>query len=165
MLQETTGRFFHIDFGHFLDSCKFKCRIKRDREPFIYSDELNYFLKKFEAIKANQSKEHSGVKSQVSAKAIDSEQKEQGKVNFNLVWNEKQVTDAMEQAKEQEFEKKAEEAFLQVRQNAHIFINLLVLMLVSGMQELSMDSISFVKKALFLDISDEEASLKFKNVI
>jgi hypothetical protein len=38
-------------------------------------------------------------------------------------------------------------------------------MLVSGMEELSMESISYVKKALFLDISDEEASLKFKNVI
>lgn len=63
MLQETTGRFFHIDFGHFLDSCKFKCRIKRDREPFIYSDELNYFLKKFEAIKAEKTKESSEVKS------------------------------------------------------------------------------------------------------
>jgi phosphatidylinositol kinase/protein kinase (PI-3 family) len=54
MLQESTGRFFHIDFGHFLDSCKFKCHVKRDREPFIYSDELNFFLKKFEAIKAEK---------------------------------------------------------------------------------------------------------------
>jgi hypothetical protein len=71
----------------------------------------------------------------------------------------------MQQNQEHIFEKKAEEAFLQVRQNAHIFINLLVLMLVSGMEELSMESISYVKKALFLDISDEEASLKFKSVI
>lgn len=47
MLEKNTGRFFHIDFGHFLDNCKFKFGIKRDREPFIYSDELNYFLKKF----------------------------------------------------------------------------------------------------------------------
>ena len=52
MLEMRTGRFFHIDFGHFLDNCKSKFGIKRDREPFIYSDELNYFLKKYPNVKA-----------------------------------------------------------------------------------------------------------------
>jgi len=51
MLQCHTGRFFHIDFGHFLDSCKMKGGVKRDREPFIYSDELNFFMKKFHNLK------------------------------------------------------------------------------------------------------------------
>jgi len=38
-------------------------------------------------------------------------------------------------------------------------------MLVSGMEELNLESIKHIKRALFLDASDEEASLMFKNVI
>jgi len=37
MLQDTTGKFFHIDFGHFLGHAKQKLGFKRDREPFILS--------------------------------------------------------------------------------------------------------------------------------
>ena len=46
-----TGKFFHIDFGHFLDNCKKKLGVTRDREPFIYSNELHYFLRHFNEIK------------------------------------------------------------------------------------------------------------------
>jgi hypothetical protein len=66
---------------------------------------------------------------------------------------------------ERKFELMAERAFLIVRDNADVFINLLVLMLVSGMEELSMDSIDFMKRALFLDVTEEEASLAFKSEI
>jgi hypothetical protein len=38
-------------------------------------------------------------------------------------------------------------------------------MLVSGMAELTLKDVSFMKEALFLDVSDEEASLAFKNEI
>ena len=51
MFQKDTGCFFHIDFGHFLDTCKFKAGIKRDSEPFIYSDELHYFLTRLHNVK------------------------------------------------------------------------------------------------------------------
>jgi hypothetical protein len=47
MMHNSTGKFFHIDFGHFLGHCKVKAGFTRDREPFIYSDELNYFLVHF----------------------------------------------------------------------------------------------------------------------
>ena len=51
MLQKTTSKFFHIDFGHFLDHCKYKLKFfKRDREPFIYSYELNYLMVNFPRI-------------------------------------------------------------------------------------------------------------------
>ena len=42
---------------------------------------------------------------------------------------------------------------------------MLILMLVSGIPELDMKSITFVRKALFLDVSDEEASINFKHKI
>ena len=45
MLHKPTGTFFHIDFGHFLDHSKFKCGLKRDREPFIMSKEMQFFLR------------------------------------------------------------------------------------------------------------------------
>ena len=65
----------------------------------------------------------------------------------------------------QEFEHYALQAFLTLRQNADIFINLLILMLVAGLEELDMKSIGFIKKSLFLGDSEEEATLQFKQVI
>ena len=43
-----------------------------------------------------------------------------------------------------------------------MFINLLVLMLVSGMEELDMKHIGYLRKAFFLDVSEEEATVAFK---
>lgn len=63
------------------------------------------------------------------------------------------------------FESLATQAFLKLRQNADIFINLLILMLVAGLEELDMKSIGFLKQALFLDVSEEEATVAFKQVI
>ena len=51
MLQNESGKFFHIDFGHFLGHGKSKLGFKRDREPFILSNEMQYFLKYFGEIK------------------------------------------------------------------------------------------------------------------
>lgn len=55
MLHNPTGKFFHIDFGHFLDHGKSKHGFKRDREPFIYSKELQYFLRHFDDVKVRES--------------------------------------------------------------------------------------------------------------
>ena len=38
-------------------------------------------------------------------------------------------------------------------------------MLVAGLEELDMKSIGFLKQALFLDVSEEEATVAFKQVI
>ena len=66
---------------------------------------------------------------------------------------------------EEAFEKLASQAFLKIRQNADIFINLLILMLVAGLDELDQPHITFVKKALFLSVSEEEATVQFKHTI
>ena len=63
------------------------------------------------------------------------------------------------------FERLASRAFLEIRQNADIFINLLILMLVSDLDELDVQSIGFIKKALFLNVSEEEATVSFKQEI
>ena len=47
MLNKGSGKFFHIDFGHFLNHYKSKLGFKRDREPFIYSREMHYLMINF----------------------------------------------------------------------------------------------------------------------
>ncbi len=47
MMQKYTGRFFHIDFGHFLGHLKKFGPWLRDKEPFIYSSEMDYFVRNF----------------------------------------------------------------------------------------------------------------------
>ena len=47
MFNKLSGKFFHIDFGHFLDHCKKKAGINRDREPFIFLPEISYLLVNF----------------------------------------------------------------------------------------------------------------------
>jgi len=48
-------------------------------------------------------------------------------------------------------------AFLVLRANVSVFINLLTLMLVCELDELTLESIGFMKTAFFLDKSEEEA--------
>lgn len=50
MLNKQSGKFFHIDFGHFLDHKKSKAGFNRDREPFIYSRELHYLMTNFQRL-------------------------------------------------------------------------------------------------------------------
>jgi phosphatidylinositol kinase/protein kinase (PI-3 family) len=137
MLQDDTGKFFHIDFGHFLGHAKVKLGIKRDREPFILSPELRYFLQHFKAVEFNEES-----------------------LKFEL--SKKKLSDHLLESQTERFEDVASKAFLKLRQNADVFINLLVLMLVSGMEELDMKHIGYLRKAFFLDVSEEEATVAFK---
>ena len=51
MLEEETGKFFHIDFGHFLGHAKqAKGLFLRDREPFIHSAEMKYMMTRFQQL-------------------------------------------------------------------------------------------------------------------
>lgn len=44
MVQIVKGNFFHIDFGHFLDNVKHKFNVKRERDPFVLTPEIAYFI-------------------------------------------------------------------------------------------------------------------------
>ena len=45
LIQQTTGRIFHIDFGHILGHKKTKFGFKREIEPFIYLKEMHNVIK------------------------------------------------------------------------------------------------------------------------
>lgn len=50
MLNEISGKFFHIDFGHFLNHYKTKLGFKRDREDFIFSREMYYLMVNYQRL-------------------------------------------------------------------------------------------------------------------
>jgi phosphatidylinositol kinase/protein kinase (PI-3 family) len=40
----TDGRFFHIDFGHFLGNFKKKFGIKREKAPFVFTPDFAFVM-------------------------------------------------------------------------------------------------------------------------
>lgn len=44
MINTDEGNFLHIDFGHFLGNVKSKLGIKRERDPFVFTKEIAYFI-------------------------------------------------------------------------------------------------------------------------
>ncbi|XP_065186967.1 phosphatidylinositol 4,5-bisphosphate 3-kinase catalytic subunit beta isoform-like [Sycon ciliatum] len=116
MLKET-GQLFHIDFGHFLGNFKSKFGVKRERVPFVLTDDFIYVVT-------------------------------HGK------------DDA---AKVDKFRRLCEEAFLLLRKKGSLLINLFAMMLSTGIPELrSLDDINYVRDALVLGASDEEALQSFR---
>jgi len=44
MINFEEGNFLHIDFGHFLGNVKKKFGIKRERDPFVFTKEIAFFV-------------------------------------------------------------------------------------------------------------------------
>mmetsp|Transcript_28356 Transcript_28356/g.27303 ORF Transcript_28356/g.27303 Transcript_28356/m.27303 type:complete len:135 (-) Transcript_28356:360-764(-) len=44
MINREEGNFLHIDFGHFLGNVKKKFGVKRERDPFVFTKEIAYFI-------------------------------------------------------------------------------------------------------------------------
>ena len=174
MLKTDTGQFLHIDFGHFLNHRKFFQRkwipgikVCRDREPFILSKEMMYFLRNFRDIEiiegevdtesvATTSNQTASLR-QMSAIAGESYVNQAELVKSYTLKapkpsNSKKNVERMKDGEkymspdqiEDEFEKKAIDAFLELRKNADIFINLLVLMIVTDLEELDLESIKWI---------------------
>ena len=70
MLKTDSGQFLHIDFGHFLDHKKAKFGFNRDREPFILSKELVYFLRNFVDIEIIEGEEDTESEAATSNKSV-----------------------------------------------------------------------------------------------
>jgi hypothetical protein len=44
MINKIDGNFLHIDFGHFLGNVKKKFGVRRERDPFVLTKEIAYFI-------------------------------------------------------------------------------------------------------------------------
>jgi phosphatidylinositol-4,5-bisphosphate 3-kinase len=44
MINTQEGNFLHIDFGHFLEHKKEKFGYLRERDPFVFTPEIAYFI-------------------------------------------------------------------------------------------------------------------------
>ena len=44
MINREEGNFLHIDFGHFLGNVKKKFGVRRERDPFVFSKEIAFFI-------------------------------------------------------------------------------------------------------------------------
>jgi hypothetical protein len=44
MINYVEGNFLHIDFGHFLENKKEKFGYKREKDPFVFTPEIAYFI-------------------------------------------------------------------------------------------------------------------------
>ena len=44
MINFVEGNFLHIDFGHFLENKKEKFGYKREKDPFVFTPEIAYFI-------------------------------------------------------------------------------------------------------------------------
>jgi len=192
MLKKDTGQFFHIDFGHFLGHAKVKLGLTRDREPFILSEELQYFLKNFGEIRVelDQDKNLLRPKEELPPDGEDEDDKRNDNEKASSIVEDKDVkfiyklsfTDPKsKKAKkivrdkdrkyyppehyEAAFDRLCIKAFQEIRKNADIFINLLLLMIVCDLEELDMPSIDFMKQSLFLNVSEEEATVMFRGKI
>lgn len=190
MLKTDTGQFLHIDFGHFLNHRKFKLGVARDREPFILSKEMVYFLRNFGDIEIIEGEDDPEIDGTSSTKTGTISLKQASAIGGESYVNQADVfksyslkapkpnksknnAERMRDGEkylspeqiEDEFEKKAIEAFLELRKNADIFINLLILMIVTDLEELDLDSIKWIQTALFLSVSEEEATVLFRQKI
>ncbi|KYO26296.1 hypothetical protein Y1Q_0018542 [Alligator mississippiensis] len=109
------GQLFHIDFGHFLDHKKKKFGYKRERVPFVLTQDFLLVISK-----GNQ--------------------------------------DCTKTREFERFQEMCYKAYLAIRQQANLFINLFSMMLGSGIPELqSFDDIAYVRKTLALDRTEQEA--------
>ena len=44
MINKEFGYFLHIDFGHFLGNGKVKLGFEREKDPFVFTPEIAYFI-------------------------------------------------------------------------------------------------------------------------
>ncbi len=44
MINRHEGHFLHIDFGHFLGNVKKKLGFNREKDPFVFTTEIAYFV-------------------------------------------------------------------------------------------------------------------------
>lgn len=135
---------FHIDFGHFLDHKKKKFGYKRERVPFVLTQDFLIVISK-------------GVQESTKTKEFErSHPLSELKLGFSKRQSRKtgsrfSASAALTPHLCSRFQEMCYKAYLAIRQHASLFINLFSLLLGCGMPELqSFDDIAYLRKTLAL---------------
>ncbi|KAF6776665.1 hypothetical protein AHF37_03893 [Paragonimus kellicotti] len=132
IMVDTSGRLFHIDFGHILDNRKKKFGITRERVPFVLT-------KDFITVIA-----HGNPDVVLGAPVTDTGGGGSRNKHF------------------QEFTQLCGRAYLLLRKHANLLLTLFAMMLPSGLPELtSVCDLEYVRKTLAVELSEEQALAYF----
>lgn len=167
MINFVEGNFLHIDFGHFLENKKSKFGYKRERDPFVFTPEIAYFVNGKSITKKSKAKINEQITPEeheiISASILSNQDLDPVKSN-KLQPNV--VVDEYKTANYFYFEELCCKAYNILRANANQLINLFLIMLSAGMPELKhKEEIEALVKKLDLNLSEREAAKKFQQEI
>ncbi|KAJ8612387.1 hypothetical protein CTAYLR_007947 [Chrysophaeum taylorii] len=136
----TTGRLFHIDFGHFLGNFKSKFGIRRERSPFVFTPDMKNVM------------------------SVTPEPYErQRRLLAQIVKASAPATNNLPKLGYRDFENFCCDAYNALRDRSANFVVLFTLMLPAGMPELlEPDDITYMIDQLALDLSPAKAAEKFR---
>lgn len=163
MINFVEGNFLHIDFGHFLENKKSKFGYKRERDPFVFTPEIAYFVNGQSITKKSKYTNNEQITPEehemIGASVLSNEDLDPPKSN-NPQPNV--VVDEYKTANYYYFEDLCCRAYNILRANANQLINLFLIMLSAGMPELKhKEEIEALVIKLDLNLSEREAAKKF----
>ncbi|KAI3637772.1 hypothetical protein MIR68_004421 [Amoeboaphelidium protococcarum] len=157
------GHLFHIDFGHFLGNVKRKFGIKRERAPFVLTPDFVYVICSGSTMNGINSSSRSKVNTSHQSLASLASTSQATSASGG---GSSSVGKLQDNHNFQQFVDICVKAYLIIRRNANLFINLFAMMLSTGIPELkSAEDISYLRDALCLDQSEEDAAKSFRNLI
>ncbi|KAG7232360.1 hypothetical protein INR49_008928 [Caranx melampygus] len=138
IMVKENGQLFHIDFGHFLDHKKKKFGYKRERVPFVLTQDFLIVISK-------------GVQESTKTKEFERSHLPPSCLMLVLPSPSLPLSLSAYLSVCVRFQEMCYKAYLAIRQHASLFINLFSLLLGCGMPELqSFDDIAYLRKTLAL---------------
>ena len=166
MINFFEGHFLHIDFGHFLENKKEKFGYKREKDPFVFTPEIAYFINGQSCYK------ETGKKQQPKKVAPLSEEDQNKSWDHILNGNGKddehesgvrQISEDRMTNNMKNFRKICCKAYNILRANQNMLINLFLIMLSAGMPELKeKQEIQKLVDKLQPKLTDKEAQKLFE---
>lgn len=169
MINTVEGNFLHIDFGHFLEHKKEKFGYLRERDPFVFTPEIAYFVNGQSCYKPDKSgaqQQYKDIKITRDEYIRASQEIKMGDEPVKKVPGGREIAPEQMTKNMEFFKDCCCKAYHYLRQNANQLINLFLIMLSAGMPELKKkEEIQRLVIKLDINSSEQEANKKFKEEI